>query len=39
MDKCPTCKGIWLDDGEAAALMIAQGHVRANVGLYLRLGN
>lgn len=39
LDQCPRCQGIWLDDGEVAALMIAQDHVRANVGLYLRLGN
>lgn len=38
IDTCAECGGIWLDDGEIVALKLAEAHIRANLGLYLRLG-
>ncbi len=38
IDTCGKCGGIWLDDGEVVALKLAEAHIRANIGLYLRLG-
>lgn len=38
MDVCPSCKGIWLDNGEISALKVIENHVHANLNLYIRLG-
>ena len=38
VDRCPRCEGIWLDDGEVAALKLAEQHIHAYLGLYIRLG-
>ena len=37
-DACPTCGGFWLDGGEITALKQVETHVRANLSLYVRLG-
>mgnify|MGYP000949863581 CR=1 FL=1 len=39
IDICDKCRGIWLDDREITALKFAEQHVRANLNLYIRLGN
>lgn len=38
IDRCPQCKGVWLDRGEIAALKLAENHIRQNLNLYIRLG-
>jgi Zn-finger nucleic acid-binding protein len=38
MDTCPSCDGIWLDDGELVSLMLAEQNIRDNLNLYIRLG-
>ena len=38
VDVCSDCGGIWLDGGEMAALKLAESNLRANLGLYTRLG-
>ncbi len=38
IDRCPTCAGLWLDDGEVAALKLAEQHIRSYLDLYVRLG-
>ena len=38
IDVCPTCKGIWLDNGEISTLKIAENHIKQNLQLYIRLG-
>ncbi len=38
LDQCSSCRGIWLDDGEIAALKMAETHIRGNIQLYIRLG-
>jgi Zn-finger nucleic acid-binding protein len=38
IDVCPSCQGIWLDDGELLAIRLIEDHVEANVRLYERLG-
>ena len=38
LDVCDECKGIWLDQGEIAALKMAENHIRQNLNLYIRLG-
>ena len=38
VDVCSDCGGIWLDGGEMAALKLADSNLRANLGLYTRLG-
>ena len=39
IDVCEKCGGVWLDDGEAAALMRTEMHILRNLNLYYRLGN
>ncbi len=39
VDRCPLCSGIWLDDGEVAALKLAEQHIRSYIDLYIRLGS
>lgn len=38
VDRCARCSGIWLDDGEVAALKLAEQHIRSYIDLYIRLG-
>ncbi len=38
VDRCPECAGVWLDDGEVAALKLAEEHIRRYIDLYIRLG-
>lgn len=38
-DRCPECEGIWLDGGEISALKLLENHIKANLNLYIRLGN
>lgn len=38
VDVCSGCGGVWLDGGEMAALKLAEANLRANLGLYTRLG-
>lgn len=38
VDRCPGCHGVWLDDGEVAALRLAEEHIRRYLDLYIRLG-
>ena len=38
IDVCPSCGGLWLDDGELAAIKLVEQHVERNVRLYERLG-
>ena len=38
IDRCATCGGIWLDEGELTALRLAQKNIKENLSLYIRLG-
>lgn len=38
VDLCAVCGGVWLDGGEMTALKMAESNLRANLGLYTRLG-
>lgn len=38
IDVCARCSGVWLDEGELAALKRAEQHIRDNLNLYIRLG-
>ena len=33
------CRGVWLDDGELVSLKRTENHIRANLGLYVRLAD
>lgn len=39
IDRCPSCKGYWLDGGELAGLLQLETHIRENLNLYIRLGS
>ncbi len=39
IDHCCRCDGIWLDEGELAALRLAEWNIRENTQLYIRLGS
>lgn len=39
IDVCPSCRGIWLDGGELAAIKLAESNIRAHLELYERLGS
>jgi Zn-finger nucleic acid-binding protein len=38
VDRCPLCRGIWLDNGEIVALRMVENHIKENILLYVRLG-
>ena len=37
-DVRPACGGVWLEEGEIAALKLTEFHIRQNLQLYIRLG-
>jgi len=39
VDTCDECRGVWLDDGELVSLKRTENHIRANLGLYVRLAD
>lgn len=38
IDRCPTCDGIWLDQGELIVLKLVEKSIKENLTLYIRLG-
>ena len=38
IDRCPSCHGVWLDQGEMSALRATQMLIRGNLNLFIRLG-
>ena len=39
VDTCDQCRGVWLDAGELVSLKRTENHIRANLGLYVRLAD
>ena len=38
VDTCSDCRGVWLDDGELVSFKRTEMHIKANLNLYVRLG-